>query len=67
MISKTGIFSSTGGGRAPWNVVHARIDKSVDDIGDSTFYNCERLLTVVETHTMVSEKLRSGRSVGAHL
>ncbi len=37
------------GGRAPQHVTHVLIDKSVDDIEDDAFYNCERLVKV-ETH-----------------
>ena len=43
------LFTYRRGRRARWNVAHARIDESVDEIEDSTFYNCERLLTV-NTH-----------------
>ena len=37
------------GGRAPQHITHALIDKSVDEIEENAFYNCENLLTV-ETH-----------------
>eukprot|EP00985_Skeletonema_marinoi_P015849 scaffold8298_cov90-Skeletonema_marinoi.AAC.3 len=37
------------GGRAPRNVTHVRIDKSVEVIEDSAFYRCEDLVQV-DTH-----------------
>ena len=37
------------GGRAPQHITHARIDESVDEIGDDAFRFCENLLTV-DTH-----------------
>ena len=37
------------GGLAPRRVTHARIDGSIDEIGDYAFCDCRRLLTV-ETH-----------------
>ena len=37
------------GGRAPWNVTHVRIDKSVEVIEEGAFFNCEHLVQV-ETH-----------------
>ena len=36
-------------GRAPQHITHALIDKSVDEIEDNAFSDCERLLTV-DTH-----------------
>ena len=37
------------GGRAPQHVTHVLIDKSVDDIEDHAFFNCENLVQV-DTH-----------------
>ena len=37
------------GGRAPQHITHARIDKSVDDIEDVAFWDCEDLAQV-DTH-----------------
>ena len=37
------------GGRAPQHITHARIDKSINEIEDEAFYECEHLLTV-DTH-----------------
>ena len=41
------------GGRAPQHITHARIDKSVDEIEEGAFRNCQNLLTV-ETHDGLS-------------
>ena len=43
------IFIYRGGRRAPWNVAHARIDKSIDEIEDNAFRGCVHLVQV-ETH-----------------
>ena len=37
------------GGRAPLHVTHARIDKSIDEIDDNAFLECEHLVQV-DTH-----------------
>ena len=37
------------GGRAPLHITHARIDRSVDEIEEDAFKDCERLLAV-DTH-----------------
>ena len=37
------------GGRAPWHVTHARIDKSLNEIEEDAFRDCQRLIQV-DTH-----------------
>ena len=37
------------GGRAPQHITHVLIDKSINEIEDDAFYNCQRLVQV-ETH-----------------